>query len=415
MSRLDYLVLFGTLLTITLIGVWKTRSGGSLSHYLKGDEHTRWGTIGLSVLATQASAITFLSAPGQAYENGVGFVQNYFGQPLALIVVCVLFIPAFQRLKVFTAYEYLGQRFDQKTRLLGASLFLIQRGLATGITIYAPAIIISALARLGPQPDDPARGRVGHPLHRDGWRARGEHHADLPARRDLRGHVRGARGGDRQAARRTFPSAQAVAVAGKMGKLAAVDLSFSPERRYTLWSGIAGRVLPRALLLRGRPDPGAALPRGRVGHGQPLRIAVQRRRENPDAVFHPVHRHDGVSCSTSSSSRRLPSTAPPTWRRWTTRSSTALQRDVRHRFRARGKRASGICSRALRAGEPNAERAAKGEALARRRGGAGNPRRRQAAADPAGGKERIEGLGFHLPHVRAGPPAARFGRVCSWR
>ena len=145
MSHLDYLVLSGTLLAITLIGVWKTRTGSSLDRYLKGDERTRWGTIGLSVLATQASAITFLSMPGQAYESGVGFVQNYFGQPLALIVVCVLFIPAFQRLKVFTAYEYLAQRFDQKTRLLGASLFLIQRGLATGITIYAPAIIISTL------------------------------------------------------------------------------------------------------------------------------------------------------------------------------------------------------------------------------------------------------------------------------
>ena len=97
------------------------------------------------MLATQAGPITFLSMPGQAYESGIGFVQNYFGQPFALITVCAVFVPIFQRLKVYTAYEYLGQRFDQKTRLLGAFLFLIQRGLAAGITIYAPAIILSAL------------------------------------------------------------------------------------------------------------------------------------------------------------------------------------------------------------------------------------------------------------------------------
>jgi Na+/proline symporter len=96
-------------------------------------------------MATQASAITFLSTPGQAYESGMGFVQNYFGLPFALIVVCAVFIPIFHRLKVVTAYEYLGQRFDQKTRLLGASLFMVQRGLAAGITIYAPAIIMSAI------------------------------------------------------------------------------------------------------------------------------------------------------------------------------------------------------------------------------------------------------------------------------
>ena len=116
-----------------------------LQHYLRGDASIRWGTIGLSVMATQASAVTFLSTPGQAYEHGMGFLQNYFGLPFALIVVCAVFIPIYHRLKVVTAYEYLGQRFDQKTRLLGAFLFLLQRGLAAGITIYAPAIILSAL------------------------------------------------------------------------------------------------------------------------------------------------------------------------------------------------------------------------------------------------------------------------------
>ena len=124
MSGLDYAVLFGTLLAIAIYGWWKTRSDHDLSHYLHGDASIRWGTIGLSVMATQASAVTFLSTPGQAYESGMGFLQNYFGLPFALIVVCAVFIPIYHRLKVVTAYEYLGQRFDQKTRLLGAFLFL---------------------------------------------------------------------------------------------------------------------------------------------------------------------------------------------------------------------------------------------------------------------------------------------------
>ena len=145
MNRLDYLVLIATILAIPLYGLWRTRGSASLGQYLKGDASIRWATIGLSVLATQAGPITFLSMPGQAYESGIGFIQNYFGQPLALIVVCAVFVPIYQRLKVYTAYQYLGERFDRKTQLLGAFLFLIQRGIAAGITIYAPAIILSAL------------------------------------------------------------------------------------------------------------------------------------------------------------------------------------------------------------------------------------------------------------------------------
>ena len=149
MNRIDYLVLIATILAIPLYGLWRTRGHASLGQYMKGDSSIRWATIGLSVLATQAGPITFLSLPGQAYESGIGFIQNYFGQPLALIMVCAVFVPIYQRLKVFTAYQYLGQRFDRKTQLLGAFLFLVQRCIATGITIYAPAIILSALLRSG--------------------------------------------------------------------------------------------------------------------------------------------------------------------------------------------------------------------------------------------------------------------------
>ena len=119
MNRLDYFVLIATILAIPLYGLWRTRGSASLRQYLKGDASIGWATIGLSVLATQAGPITFLSMPGQAYESGIGFIQNYFGQPLALIVVCAVFVPIYQRLKVYTAYQYLGERFDQKTRLLG--------------------------------------------------------------------------------------------------------------------------------------------------------------------------------------------------------------------------------------------------------------------------------------------------------
>ncbi len=145
MNPLDYLVLFGTMLGIAAYGLWRTRGQRGLSAYLKGSGTTGWVTIGLSVMATQASAITFLSTPGQGYEDGLGFVQNYFAMPLALIIVAAVFLPMFRRLNVYTAYEFLGRRFDAKTRLLGAGLFLLQRGLGAGITIYAPAIVLSTV------------------------------------------------------------------------------------------------------------------------------------------------------------------------------------------------------------------------------------------------------------------------------
>ncbi len=145
MNPLDWIVLLGTMIGIAAYGTWRTRHTSNLNTYLKGNHTTKWGTIGLSVMATQASTITYLSLPGQAYENGIAFIQNYFGLPLALILVCAVFLPIYRKLGVYTAYEYLGRRFDRKTRLLGASLFLVQRGLQSGITIYAPAIILSTV------------------------------------------------------------------------------------------------------------------------------------------------------------------------------------------------------------------------------------------------------------------------------
>jgi solute:Na+ symporter, SSS family len=238
-NRLDYVVLIATILAIPLYGLWCTRGRETLGHYLKGDASIRWGTIGLSVLATQAGPITFLSMPGQAYESGIGFIQNYFGQPFALITVCAIFVPIFQRLKVYTAYEYLGQRFDKKTRLLGAFLFLIQRGLAAGITLYAPAIILSAL--------------LGWRLNLTIWLAGGLVIAytafggtkivSITQRYQILIIFVGMALAFGIAVHRLpneLSFTKALSLAGKMGKLQAVDFSFNPDKRYTFWSGIFG-------------------------------------------------------------------------------------------------------------------------------------------------------------------------------
>jgi SSS family solute:Na+ symporter len=238
-NRLDYVVLIATILAIPLYGLWRTRGRETLGHYIKGDESIRWATIGLSVLATQAGPITFLSTPGQAYESGIGFVQNYFGQPFALIAVCAIFVPIFQRLKVYTAYEYLGQRFDQKTRLLGAFLFLVQRGLAAGITIYAPAIILSAL--------------LGWQLNLTIWLAGslviaytafgGTKIVSITQRYQILIIFVGMALAFIIAVRRLpagLTLGHALTIAGGMGKLQAVDFSLDPDRRYTFWSGIFG-------------------------------------------------------------------------------------------------------------------------------------------------------------------------------
>ena len=148
MQTLDWIILIGTLLLIVAYGTYQTRGSKDVKDYLKGGNSSQWWTIGLSVMATQASAITFLSTPGQAFQDGMGFVQFYFGIPLAMVVICMVFIPLYHRLKVYTAYEFLENRFDLKTRTLTAILFLIQRGLAAGITIYAPAIILSVVLKI---------------------------------------------------------------------------------------------------------------------------------------------------------------------------------------------------------------------------------------------------------------------------
>ena len=145
MRSLDWVVLTLSLLGIVVYGVWKGRRMRNLDEYFLADRKMRWHTIALSIMATQASAITFLSTPGQAFTDGMRFIQFYLGLPIAMVILSVTAVPIYHRLKVYTAYEYLEERFDTKTRLLAAGLFLVQRGLSTGITIYAPSLIISVL------------------------------------------------------------------------------------------------------------------------------------------------------------------------------------------------------------------------------------------------------------------------------
>jgi solute:Na+ symporter, SSS family len=145
MSQLDWIVLIVTLLVIVSYGLYKSRTSHNLDGYFLSNRSMPWGLILLSIMGTQASAITFLSAPGQAYTDGMRFVQYYFGIPLAMIVICIFFIPIFSRMKVYTAYEYLESRFDGKTRTLTSMLFFLQRGLSTGISVFAPSIILSSL------------------------------------------------------------------------------------------------------------------------------------------------------------------------------------------------------------------------------------------------------------------------------
>src|SRR3569833_239826 len=145
MSTLDWIVLFGTLFAIILYGIYKSRGQHGAKTYLMADNQMPWYVVLLGIMATQASAITFISAPGQAYTDGMRFVQYYFGLPLAMVVICIAFVPIFHKLKIYTAYEYLEDRFNGKTRTLTSFLFLLQRGLSTGISVFAPSIILSSL------------------------------------------------------------------------------------------------------------------------------------------------------------------------------------------------------------------------------------------------------------------------------
>ncbi len=239
MQQIDWIVLSVTLLFIVFYGVWKTRGSQNVEDYILANNETPWYVVGLSVMATQASAITFLSTPGQAYHDGMGFVQFYFGLPIAMVVISITFIPIYHRLKVFTAYEYLEQRFDLKTRSLAAILFLVQRGLGTGLTIYAPAIIISSLLGWNLTVLNIVVGILVIIYTFSG----GTKAVNVTQKQQMFVIMAGMF--------ITFflilhflPNdmtfSNAMHIAGANGKMNIVDFSFNPEERYTFWSGITG-------------------------------------------------------------------------------------------------------------------------------------------------------------------------------
>ena len=239
LNWIDWTVMLGTLFTIVAYGVWKTRGAKNIEGYLLGGKESNWWTIGLSVMATQASAITFLSTPGQAYMEGMGFVQFYFGLPLAMIVISTVFIPLYYKLKVYTAYEFLESRFDNKTRMLTASLFLLQRGLAAGITIYAPAIILSQILSIelnytiffiG--------GLVIIYTVSGGTKAVSQTHKQQMAVIFLGMFI--AAGFLISFLTDNISFSEGIEVAGIMDKMEVIDWEFNPGSRYNIWSGILG-------------------------------------------------------------------------------------------------------------------------------------------------------------------------------
>lgn len=239
MSGLDWIVLFVTLLTIVLYGTWKTRKNSTLEGYLKGNNTENWMTIGLSIMATQASAITFLSTPGQAYEGGMGFIQFYFGLPLAMILISAFFLPIYYKLKVYTAYQYLEQRFDVRVRAFTAFLFLISRGLAAGITIYAPAIILSTLLDWNLQLTCLMIGGLVIIYTVSG----GSRAVSLTQKWQM-AIIMGGMFIAFYYVLQSFPStvsfSDGIDIAGYLGKMEIIDLNVDLSNRYTLWSGLFG-------------------------------------------------------------------------------------------------------------------------------------------------------------------------------
>lgn len=239
MQWLDWLVLIGTLGFIVIYGAWKTQGSKNVTDYIKGGNEAKGWTIALSVMATQASAITFLSTPGQAFHSGMGFVQFYFGLPIAMVVICLVFIPIYHRLNVFTAYEYLETRFDLKTRTIAAVLFLIQRGLAAGITIFAPAIILSAVLGWDLNTLNIIIGALVIIYTVTG----GTKAVNVTQKQQMAVIFAGMFVAfylivSYLPADITF--SKALKIAGASGKMDVLDFSFNFENRYTFWSGIIG-------------------------------------------------------------------------------------------------------------------------------------------------------------------------------
>lgn len=239
MSITDWIILAITLLSIIGYGIWKSRDTKNIEGYLLADRKMPWYHVGLSVMATQASAITFLSAPGQGYSDGLRFVQFYFGLPLAMVVLCITFIPMYHKLSVFTAYEFLEKRFDSKTRTLTAFLFLLQRGLSTGITIYAPAIILSTILNIDVNYTIVINGLlvIGYTVYGG---AKAVSYTQLFQMCVIFSGLILAAYMVVHLLPEQVSFSDALHLSGKMGRINAIDTSFDLNNKYNIWSGIIG-------------------------------------------------------------------------------------------------------------------------------------------------------------------------------
>jgi SSS family solute:Na+ symporter len=239
MSFLDWAVLVASLVFIVLYGVWKGRGTNNIEGYLLANKTMPWYSVGLSIMATQASAITFLSAPGQAYEDGMRFVQFYFGLPIAMVVLSITAVPIYRRLQVYTAYEYLEGRFDLKTRALAAFLFLTQRGIATGLTIYAPAIILSSILGWNIYLTNTVIGTLVI-VYTVAGGSKGVTYTQLGQATIILTGMLVAFFMIVHLLPSDISLGDAVRVAGKTGKLNVIDFTFDWNNQYTIWSGLIG-------------------------------------------------------------------------------------------------------------------------------------------------------------------------------
>ncbi|UZR95055.1 sodium:solute symporter [Chondrinema litorale] len=239
MSYLDWIVLSGTMIFIVVYGVWQTRGSKNISDYLLGNKQTPWFTIALSIMATQASAITFLSAPGQAYTDGMRFVQFYFGLPLAMVLLSITVVPIYHKMNIYTAYEYLESRFDVRARTLAAILFLSQRGLAAGFTIFAPSLILSSLLNWDIYITNLIIGSMVVIYTVSGGTAAVSQTQKFQMGVIVIGmFIAGVMVVNMLPKEVSFGNA--LEVAGKMGRLNVVDFEFDLSSRYNIWTGVIG-------------------------------------------------------------------------------------------------------------------------------------------------------------------------------
>lgn len=239
MHTIDWIVLFGILILIVWYGIWKTRNVSTTESYLRGEQTLPWYTIGLSVMATQASAITFLSTPGQAFDDGMRFAQFYFGLPIAMIILCAYVLPKFYKLKVYTAYELLEERFDLKTRSLTAIFFLLQRGLAAGLTIFAPSIILSSILGWNLNLTNVLIGSLVIIYTVSG----GTNAVSQTQKQQMIVILTGMFVAFLIIVAKFPPNisfGDAIDIAGNMGKLNVVDFKFDLSNRYNIWSALLG-------------------------------------------------------------------------------------------------------------------------------------------------------------------------------